>query len=153
MNETQKGKRFERFTSLVLGINRSVQRIKSEEMAAIGLKGVHVNCLFYLGTSDGLSQSELCKFCGEDKAYISRAVGRLEELGAVNIEQSDRTKKYNALITLTDSGKKLAERVFDAVDRAVFAGSEGIADDERIVFYKCLELVNNNLEKYIVTEK
>lgn len=141
--------RYERFTSLILSINRSVQRIKSEEMAKLGLKGVHVNCLHYLGANpDGVSQSELVRLCCEDKAYISRAVAYMTEIGIV--EERDGEKKYNTLIRLTEQGRALVSQVAVMVDNAVRAGSDGLTDSDRAVLYASLERVSVNLENYVV---
>lgn len=141
--------RYEKFTSLILSINRSVQRIKSEEMAKLGLKGVHVNCLHYLGANpDGVSQSELVKLCCEDKAYISRAVAYMSELGIV--EERDGGKKYNTLIRLTEHGQELVSQVAVMVDNAVRAGSDGLTDADRDVLYASLQKVSVNLENYSV---
>ena len=142
--------RFEQFTSLILRINRSVQRIKSEEMAKFGLTGVHANCLYYLGTSEGgMSQKELTVACREDKAYMSRAIAEMIKLGIVE-HASDGEKKYKSSIVLTDYGKKIAAATCAAVDRAVSAGSEGLTDSDRATLYHCLETVNKNLAKYDV---
>ena len=144
--------RFEQFTSLILRINRSVQRIKSEEMAKFGLTGVHANCLYYLGVHDGgMSQAELTKACREDKAYISRAVAEMTKLGL--IEHGGDGKKYKSVIKLTEYGRQVAMKTCSAVDKAVWAGSNGLTDDDRKVLYYCLETVNSNLENYIVEEK
>ncbi|MCH5162214.1 MAG: winged helix-turn-helix transcriptional regulator [Clostridiales bacterium] len=144
--------RFEKFTSLILRINRSVQRIKSEEMAPHGLTGVHVNCLYYLVTSErGMSQAELTRVCREDKAYISRAVAELTKLGMIELKGGD-TKKYKSTIMLTEYGREVALRTRTAVDRAVAAGSAGLTDEDREVLYRCLETVSDNLEKYTVEE-
>lgn len=141
--------RYEKFTSLILSINRSVQRIKSEEMAKLGLKGVHVNCLHYLGANpDGVSQSELVKLCCEDKAYINRAVAYMSELGIV--EERDGGKKYNTLIRLTEHGQELVSQVAVMVDNAVRAGSDGLTDADRDVLYASLQKVSVNLENYSV---
>lgn len=145
-----KGERFEKFTALILGLNRSIQRIKSEEMIGYGLKCVHVNCLYYLGKSEGgLSQAELVRLCGEDKGYISRAVDKLCKLGFATV-CGERAKRYNAAVVLTESGKTMAGKVYKMADRAVAAGSAGLTDGDREVFYRCLESVNRNLEKYKV---
>lgn len=144
--------RFEQFTSLILRINRSVQRIKSEEMAKFGLTGVHANCLYYLGTSEhGMSQKELTCACREDKAYMSRAIAELIKLGIVE-HGNDGEKKYKSTITLTEYGKKIAAQTCIAVDKAVCAGSEGLTDADRITLYRCLETVSVNLEKYTIGE-
>ncbi len=145
--------RFEKFTSLILGINRSVQRIKSEEMQAFGLNCIHVNCLYYLGYHGGLSQAELGRLCCEDKAYMSRAIAKLKDMGIVQTVQTDREKKYNAAITLTELGKQMSDKVFGMVNRAVYAGSSGLTDADREVFYRCLETVNDNLEHYSIAEE
>lgn len=142
--------RFEKFTSLILGLNRSIQRIKHEEMSSYGLKGVHVNCLYYLGKSEnGLPQAELVRLCGEDKAYISRAVDKLCKLGYATV-CGESQKRYNAAVVLTESGRAMADRVYGMADRAVAAGSDGLNDSDRDVFYRCLEAVNRNLENYKV---
>ena len=41
--------RFQTFTVLITSINRSIHKIKTEEMAEFNLKSAHVNCLYYLG--------------------------------------------------------------------------------------------------------
>ncbi len=148
--ENANGVRFEKFTALILSINRSVQRIKSAEMAKYGLTGVHVNCIYYLAASggDGLSQTELTRLCREDKAYISRAVSELFKLGI--IEHIDGEKKYKSAIALTESGMKIATDTCEAVERAVRAGSAGLTDEDRAVLYRCLQTVSDNLEKYEV---
>ena len=40
--------RFETFTVLVNRISRSIRRIKNREMAAFGLRSVHISCLYYV---------------------------------------------------------------------------------------------------------
>ena len=39
--------RFETFTILISRINRSIRKIKNQEMADWGLKSIHVSCLHY----------------------------------------------------------------------------------------------------------
>ena len=78
-----------RFETFVLSINRiyrCIQKIKSQEMTELGLKGTHVMCLFQLRQyPQGLTAAELSHFCMEDKAAISRAISRLEELELVQL--------------------------------------------------------------------
>ena len=71
--------RFETFTLLVSKLSRSIRKIKSEEMAEFGLKGPHVSCLYYLSQCGGLTASELCERCEEDKAAVSRSLEYLEQ--------------------------------------------------------------------------
>ena len=101
----------ERFDAFVTGITtcyKYIQKIKSIEMTDLGLKGNHVMCIFYLNRNDkGLTAAELSQLCGEDKAAISRTLGRLQEEGYVKSGE----KKYRAPLHLTESGKKIAQYV------------------------------------------
>ena len=56
---------YETFTVLIARINRSIKRIKADEMADFELKGPHVSCLYYLSQQDGMTAAELMT---EDKA-------------------------------------------------------------------------------------
>ena len=72
--------RFETFATTIATINRYVQKIKSMEMKTLGLKGTHVMCLYSLGKHpEGLTATQLCRLCGEDKAAISRTITELTE--------------------------------------------------------------------------
>jgi DNA-binding MarR family transcriptional regulator len=68
------GERFQLFTVLISTLNRSIRRIKTEEMADFGLKSGHVSCLYYLLREGKLTAKELCDICEEAKANISRAI-------------------------------------------------------------------------------
>ena len=70
--------RFETFTVLINRISRDIRRIKNQEMAAYHLRSVHVSCLYYIHSLNGVTSAELCEHCEEDKATISRALEYLE---------------------------------------------------------------------------
>jgi hypothetical protein len=70
--------RFDAFVSGITACYKYIQRIKSMEMTEFGLKGTHVMCLYYLRQNPaGLTASQLCGLCAEDKAAISRTVSEL----------------------------------------------------------------------------
>ena len=76
--------RYTTFSNLLITISRCVPRIKNTEMAALGLKGKQVQCLFALyGAEGGATITALSKLCGEDKAMVSRTVKELLEGGLV----------------------------------------------------------------------
>lgn len=147
-------KRYESFTTLILQLNRSVQHIKSVEMATLNLKGVHASCLAFLKENGSMTQSELTRMCAEDKATISRAVATLMERGLVECPQqgSSSTRRYRGLLALTEEGSRLAERVCSMVEAAVTAGGSGLTDEERSILYRCLRTVNENLYHYVQAE-
>ena len=72
--------RFEQLTTGVSQIYKNIQRIKTLEMRSLGLKGTHVMCLYFLSSHpDGLTASDLCALCKENKAGISRILSDLKE--------------------------------------------------------------------------
>ena len=128
--------RFSKFTVLISNINRYINRIKSEEMLSFGLRSVHVSCLFYLFKNEnGLTASELCSMCEEDKGAISRSLEFLEENNYIICEQSDK-KKYRAKLYLTDRGKEIGARILEISDNAVPDGAVPVRHLRR-GFYGC----------------
>ena len=73
--------RFETFTVLVSRISRNIRKLKNQEMSEYNLRSAHVSCLYYLYASRGLTATDLCERCDEDKATISRALEYLEAHG------------------------------------------------------------------------
>ena len=87
--------RFENFTVLISGINRSIKKIKTEEMQEFNLKSQHVSCIYYIHKNGALTPKELCDICQEDKAMVSRS---LEVLGEKCFLTGEKTnKKYRKL--------------------------------------------------------
>ena len=141
--------RYSKFTTLISNINRAINHIKAEEMQQFGLKSFHVSCLYYIYKfNDGLTASELCSLCEEDKGAISRSIDLLINNGFIMYENDDNNKKYRAKLFLTDKGKEVAERVNKITENAVEIGSKGLTDKEREIMYKCLDIISNNLNKY-----
>ena len=134
--------RFETFATTIATINRYVQKIKSMEMKTLGLKGTHVMCLYSLGKHpEGLTATQLCRLCGEDKAAISRTITELTEKDFVRSEASREKRAYRSRISLTEKGKYALDVV-----------GNGLSDDQRKTFYYALDLISNNLKIYIETE-
>ena len=71
--------RFEKLTSGISQIYKGIQKIKKHKMSSLGLKGTHVMCLYHLSLhEEGLTATDLCNLCGEDKAGISRILADLK---------------------------------------------------------------------------
>jgi len=140
--------RFEQFTTAISQINKSVQRIKSIEVNAYGLKANHVMVLFQLKKhASGLTPSQLCKNCEVDKAAISRALKELQGKGFVR-EAESGGRKYRIPLVLTESGNEAAEHIENAIRNAVEIGGAGLTDRQRAEFYHSLLLIAKNLEEY-----
>lgn len=138
-------KRFETFTVLITKINRSIRKIKNQEMAEYNLKSPQISCLYHLYLSDGLTATELCERCEEDKATISRSLDVLEKSGYIVCETAG-TKRYKSPLMLTERGKAVGEKIVDKVNRVLDAVGDGMSEDERITFYQHLTAICENLE-------
>ncbi|MDO4492699.1 MAG: MarR family transcriptional regulator [Clostridia bacterium] len=138
--------RYEEFTVLINRISRSIHRIKTRKMACFGLKGAHVSYLYYLYLSEGITASELCEKCAEDKASVSRALDHLEQEGFVFCD-SKHEKRYKSPLKLTDKGRAAAEKIVAIVDSVLDETSGVLSEEERRIFYRNLTAIGERLEK------
>ncbi len=137
--------RYTTFSLLLINISRCVQRIKNVEMAALGLKGKQVQCLFGLyNTPKGASLTRLCEICGEDKGMMSRTIKELTSAGLVYVDSTSE-RKYKNPIRLTEKGEQIAGRVSERISANLEKGSLGISDEERENFYHSLGIISENL--------
>ena len=138
--------RFETFVTAISSISRSLQRLKSMEMADLGLKGTHVMCLYQLQQhEEGLTSSQLCQLCDEDKAAISRTVSELKGLELICIPE-ETEKRYRKRILLTDQGRQVTARMDRKIVDAVTAATQGYSQQEREIFIRVLLRVDENLQ-------
>ena len=145
--------RFETFITSIVKIYRCVQNIKSREMTELGLRGTHVMCLFNLRRhEEGLTASELSVICEEDKAAVSRALSQLEENGLVHVEDNDAGRRYRSNVRLTETGRRVSDRMTELIESAVTKGGAGITDEDRETFYKVLRIISHNLQDIYETE-
>ena len=137
----------QRFQAFVTGITvcyKYIQRIKSAEMTEFGLKGTHMMCLFFLHHQpEGLTAAQLCQLCAEDKAAISRTLATLQKDGYILAGE----KKYRAPLQLTEKGLAVATQVDQLISQWVGFGGDGLTDEERTIFYRCLDQISSNLKE------
>lgn len=139
--------RFETFVTAIMQIYRSIQRIKSQEMAAFGLKGTHVMCLFQLQQHpDGLTGGQLAQLCDEDKAAISRSVAELRSCGLVQVPEGS-SRRYRVQITLTEQGRAVTQQMDSRIIEAVLNAAQGYSREEREIFYRVLLQIADNLQE------
>ena len=140
-----------RFGAFVTGITacyKYIQRIKTQEMSELGLKGTHMTCLFFLNQNpDGMTAAQLCHLCDEDKAAISRALAELETKGYLRTQPMSG-KKYRAVVQLTEAGFQVAQQMDGLIEDWVTVGGAGLTDEERADFYRVLEKIAVNLKKH-----
>lgn len=137
--------RFETFTVLLNRISRNIRKIKNREMAEYNLRSAHISCLYYLYLSEGLTATELCERCEEDKATISRALDYLETNGYL-ICETQSAKRYKSPLVLTDKGITVGEKIAEKIDLVLDEISGGLTEEERLEFYRCLTVISDSLE-------
>jgi len=137
--------RFETFTVLINRISRNIRKIKNQEMAEYDLRSAHVSCIYYLYSADGLTATELCERCEEDKATISRALDYLEKNDFLTCD-SKSAKRYKSVLTLTPKGIAVGKKIADKINAVLEETSVGLTEKERVEFYRSLSIISESLE-------
>ena len=140
--------RFETFTVLINRISRNIRKIKNQEMAEYNLRSAHVSCLYYLYSSCGLTATELCERCEEDKATISRALDYLEKNGYLSCEARN-TRRYKSPLILTEKGLEAGKKIAEKIDGVLEAISGDLTNEERLAFYRSLSIISNSLDNIL----
>ena len=140
--------RFEAFTTSVTKAYKCIQKIKLTEAERIGLKANHVMYMYYLGKNpEGLTATELCKLCVEDKAAVSRTIVDLTEKGFVKHSEMDSGRKYRTKIMLTQEGNEINKKLNEAIAIAVNKASSSLSEIDRENFYSILFNITDNIEE------
>lgn len=140
--------RFEKLTTGISRIYKNIQKIKKHEMNTLGLKGTHVMCIYYLANNpEGLTATDLCTKCNEDKAAISRILSELATGGFISYENTSVGKKYRTKAILTEKGKNYGERISDIILQFTEMTGKGITDEEREIFYRVLAIIADNIDE------
>jgi len=135
--------RFERFSFAISEIYRYWHKIAADVMEQYGMKGPHA---VYFTTlyqyPQGVTAARLAELCGKDKADVSRAVAAMEKKELLRKQGNS----YRALLTLTEDGESIARQVNEKAMAAVTYGGRGLSDEQREVFYHCLDTIASNLQ-------
>lgn len=138
--------RFETFTVLINRINRNIRKLKNQEMAEYGLRSAHISCLYYLYREEGLTATDLCERCEEDKATVSRALDYLKTEAYIRREDT-AAKRYKSPLLLTEKGRKVAQKITAKIDRVLTEVGRALNEEERAAFYHHLTVISDALER------
>ena len=138
--------RFETFTVLVSRISRNIRKLKNQEMSEYNLRSAHVSCLYYLYASRGLTATDLCERCDEDKATISRALEYLETHGYLEPEAE---RRYRSPLVLTQKGEETGRIIADKINGILEQISGGLTEAERLDFYRSLAIISDSLDAIV----
>ena len=138
--------RFARFSLAISEIDRCWHKLAAEAMVEYGLNSPHAVYLTTLyNFPEGITAAKLGELCCKNKADVSRMIGILEKKSLVR-KEAVGGNLYRAKLLLTDEGKRAAEYVQGRAALAVELAGSGMTDEEREVFYRCLELITTNLQ-------
>ena len=140
--------RFDEFTLLIEGIYKAIQKLKNDYAAEFGIKSVHVFWLCQLlNHPEGLTAAELASQRMIDRSLVSREIDFLKEKGYIKIAEKEEGKKrnYNALITLTDNGVNVAEKIVATAMKIQDTADQGIREKDLMPMYATLFKIYNNL--------
>lgn len=139
--------RFARFSLAIAEIDRCWHKLAAEEMAKYDLNSPHA---VYLNTlyqyPEGITAAKLGELSCKNKADVSRMVTILEKKGLVR-KESTGSNLYRAKLLLTPAGEQAAEHVRRRAAVAVEAAGAGLSEEDRETFYRCLELITDNLRQ------
>ena len=138
--------RFARFSLAISEIDRCWHKLAAEEMAKYELNSPHAVYLTTLyNFEEGITAAKLGELCCKNKADVSRMVAILEKKGLVR-KEAIGGNLYRAKLLLTAEGKQATEHVQQRAALAVELAGSGMTDEEREVFYRCLERITTNLQ-------
>ena len=138
--------RFTRFSLAISEIDRCWHKLAAEEMAKYELNSAHAVYLNALSQHEGgITAARLGELCGKNKADVSRMITILEKKGLVR-KEAVGGNRYRAKLILTEEGRDAAAHVHKRAAIAVELAGEGMTDEERQVFYRCLDRITANLQ-------
>ncbi len=154
VSEKLESVRFERFTLLIDGIHKSINKIKIDTAPYLGVKSVHVFWIYELSLHpEGLTAAEIAAVSMVDRSLVSREIAALKKGGYVECEDTGKKRSYNARINLTDKGIELARRITEEATRVQSMADVGISEGELENFYSTLEKLYSNFVSITSGEK
>ena len=136
-----------RFTHLIDGLHKRIQKIRTEYATAFGVKGVHIFWVYeLLSHPEGLSATELAASSKIDRSLISREISALEARGFIAAEKQSGKRTYNSKLMLTESGVEAAKKIKNIALNFQDGASGNVAISDLEIFYDVLEKLYSNLE-------
>ena len=145
-----KEERFEQFSSLISGIYRDIQKLKTKWTAPLGMKAVHIFWVYLLKNHpEGLTASELSRHSQSNRSLVSREIQELIDLGYVQAEISTHLRRYGQKLTLTASGQKAAKLISQVSLDIQNEVNAGIPEEDLIVLYRTLGILMENFHRLV----
>ena len=130
----------------VLKIFRLGMSYANRQLKDIDISSGLVYFIIELSQVEWLNMSDLSAAVGVDNAYATRAVGKLSALGYVN-KVPDEQDRRAYRISLTDSGRQIAERVIETMQQWVEIITAGVPLEDILAVGRVFEQYYQNAVK------
>ena len=140
--------RFEQFSSLISGIYRDIQKLKTKWTDPLGMKSVHIFWVYLLKNHpEGLTASELSRHSQSNRSLVSREIQELIDLGYVTVKTTAGQRRYGQKLTLTNTGLEIAEKISEASLDIQNKVNAGIPEEDLLVLYRTLGILMENFHR------
>ena len=140
--------RYEQFSSLISGIYRDIQKLKTKWTEPLGMKSVHIFWVYLLKNHpEGLTASELSRHSQSNRSLVSREIQELIDLGYVQADKPSGQRRYGQKLTLTPTGFEIAARISQASVEIQNKVNAGIPEEDLIVLYRTLGILMDNFHR------
>ena len=140
--------RFEQFSSLISGIYRDIQKLKTKWTEPLGMKSVHIFWVYLLKNHpDGLTAAELSRHSQSNRSLVSREIRELIDLGYVAHVNTSQKSSYGNKLILTESGMKIAQRISEASLDIQKKVNAGIPQEDLLILYRTLGILMENFHR------
>ena len=135
--------RFLHFEAMIGSAAKSIQRLKALRMDAFHLSAAHTSCMTALlrAMPTGLTQTELRRSLGMDRAQVSRVLSGLCERGYVCGDGSGYKRPYR----LTENGLRVSQEIDSIIHEVLGYVSGSIPPGEIERFYQTFSIITENL--------
>lgn len=143
-----KDERFEQFSSLISGIYRDIQKLKSKWTEPLGMKAVHIFWVYLLRNHpEGLSAAELSRHSQSNRSLVSREIQDLIDLGYVAYASQGTGRRYGQKLILTPDGQVVAKRISEESVKIQNHVSRTIPEADLAVLYRTLGILLENFDR------
>ena len=130
----------------VLKIFRLGMAYANRQLKDIDISSGLVYFIIELSQVEWLNMSDLSAAVGVDNAYATRAVEKLSALGYVNKVQDEQDRRAYR-ISLTDSGRQIAERVIETMRQWVEIITAGVSVEDIVIVSRVFDQFYQNALK------
>ncbi len=137
--------RFEHFSVVITNVYRQWMKISAAELEKYEIRGQYAIFLVTLQRySEGVTGEELADLCGREKIDVIRSMTILMRKGLVEKNPADNDV-YTGVLKLTEEGDKLATVLREKISLAVDLSCKGVSARDRVIFFRTLEKMSNNM--------